>query len=813
MPHCLSAATSNPAGAARWATTCWKCTPRRRRSARGCDARFLNQTLSPESGERVFEYSPATREPQFPRHFPRTIADWKPAAVWLRSRDESVRETQNQSTPAAAANRRGLDLLLAAALLLATVLAYWPVTHADFLNYDDTDYVTANARVQNGLTGKNLAWAFTTRHASNWHPLTWLSHMLDVEWFGQSPRGPHCVNLLLHAANAGLLFVLSRQLTGRRWRSLLVAALFALHPAHVESVAWIAERKDVLSLFFGLLALLAYVNWVKGRTFNLQPATFNVQRSQCWYGWALLSFALGLMSKPMLVTLPFVMLLLDYWPLQRFKLSALNSQLSTFRLLLREKIPFFIFAFASCLLTTWAQAKAIQSLEHLPLLARVANAGVAYLRYLGKTFWPVDLALPYLHPGFWPPEQIALMAVALAAICFLAAATARTRPYFLTGWLWYLGTLVPVIGLVQVGVQAMADRYTYLPLIGVFIAVVWSLGQWIESRPKLQWPASLACVAILGACGVLTHRQAEFWHDSETLFKHSAAVTKDNFIALGNVGGALFERGQLDAAMDFYQQSYRANPRYPEALNSIGAVLASRGDTNALEWFQRTLELQPTHPEALFNLGNAYARKGDFQQASSFFHAALQQRPDNFEARNNLGNNLIKLGKIDEAIAEYRRALDYKPGAPLILKNLGEALAARGRLDEAIANYRAALARTNDAGTHYSLGLTLAVQGKWNEAIDQYSAALALAPTNAEAHYNLGYALLLREKPDDAARHLREAVRLRPEFALAEFNLACALEKLNQRAEAIEHLRAALRIKADYAEARQKLDALTGGRN
>lgn len=695
-------------------------------------------------------------------------------------------------------------ILICVLLAVATFAAFWPVIHAGFINYDDPDYVANNPRVQNGLTWKGVAWAFTTRHASNWHPVTWLSHMLDAEMFGTGPRGPHIVNLGLHSLNAMLLFCGLRRMTKAHWQSALVAGLFALHPLHVESVAWISERKDVLSTLFALLTILIYAGWAGNRAAG--PSATPGGNFGYWAALGL--FAVGLMAKPMLVTLPFLLLLLDFWPLKRIELAAGQWLPRLPMRLVLEKIPFLLLSIASCIVTTWAQQKAIQPFEHLPLLARIFNAGVTYLRYLGKAIWPDNLALPYLHPGLWPTGIIVLAVIAMVAISVGAVFSTRRFPYVFVGWCWYLGTLVPVIGIMQVGIQSMADRYTYFPLCGIFVVLAWGIGDWLQRRESFRIPTVVGIISLITVLGGLTFRQAGYWKSGETLFKHTAAVTESNFIALGNVGGVLFESGRLDEAMEYYERAYAANPESPETINSIGAVLASRNDPTAIEWFRRALALQPNHADALFNMGNACARKEDYEQAARHYQRALQERPDNHEARNNLGNNLFKLRRIDEAIAEYRIALDYKPDAALVLKNLGEALAAKNQLDEAVACYRKAVGLTNDAGTHYALGMTLAVQGKWNEAITAYHAALTLRPTNAEVHYNLGYAHSIKKEMPMAEKHFREAVRLRPEFALAHYNLASILVLQGQKLEAIEHLRIALKTDPDYKDALEMLRKL-----
>lgn len=696
----------------------------------------------------------------------------------------------------------GHPVFLCGLLVVLTVLAYWPATFAEFINYDDNDYVTANPHVLGGLTWRNVAWAFTANHASNWHPLTWLSHMVDITLFGKGPTGPHCVNLLLHVGNSLLLFLWLKQMTGAKWRSAFVAALFALHPLHVESVAWVSERKDVLSTFFGLLTLLTYVRYCKKLQLKEPHVVF------C-YVLTLIFYAFGLMSKPMLVTFPFVMLLLDFWPLRRGEILNITQQPRAFLRQLWEKLPFFLLSAGSCKLTTWAQQKAMQPLEYLPMTERWANSAIAYVRYLTKMIFPFDLGLPYLHPGHWPALHVMLAAAIIIGLGVGAVWTWRSQPYLFMGWFWYLGTLVPVIGLVQVGAQSSADRYTYIPLIGIFIASVWGMAALGRRFTLPRLAMGVGSILIVAGCGILTHRQAARWHDSVSLFKHSAAVIEGNFVALGNVGGALFESDHLEEALDFYQRSHQVNPRYPEAVNSIGAVLARKGkQEEAMAWFQRALELQPTHADAAFNLGNAMAKKGNHEEAVRYFRSALKIRPDNFEAHNNLGNALIKLGQLDAAIQSYQTALEYQPDAALIHKNLGEMFAAKGQLAEAIAQYRQALQFTNDPGTHYSLGLTLAVQGRWPEAIGHYETTLKTDPANAEVRYNLGYALRMNRQLEAAARQLREALQLKRDFPLAQFNLGCVLADLQRPQEAAIHLREALRLKPDYQDAQKKLQAL-----
>ncbi|MES1180725.1 MAG: hypothetical protein ABUL66_02560, partial [Verrucomicrobiota bacterium] len=420
--------------------------------------------------------------------------------------------------------------LVALLLALATLLVYLPVTRNGFVNFDDGDYVTGNRLVKDGLTWAGIRWAFTTFHASNWHPLTWLSHMLDCQLFGLSPGAHHCVNVLWHAANTVLLFVLLLRLTSSLWPSAFVAALFAWHPLHVESVAWVAERKDVLSTCFALLTLLAYTRYAQSTTSDRRQvaggfsSSFFILHSSFYL--ALVCFALGLMAKPMLVTLPFVMLLLDYWPLKRFSVSAFRFY--RFPLLL-EKLPFFLLAAVSCVITYRAQdaGASVASLERVPLHLRLENSLVSYPAYLLKTIWPANLAVIYPLPKEIPGIAAA---TAAAVLIFFSTVVARARqrsPYLLVGWLWFLGTLVPVIGLVQVGSQSMADRYTYFPLIGVFIAAAFGVH---ALAVRFQFPKLAAAAAglTLTACVGLAENQLRHWRDSESLFAHAVAVTKNN---------------------------------------------------------------------------------------------------------------------------------------------------------------------------------------------------------------------------------------------------------------------------------------------
>ncbi|MGA3285011.1 MAG: tetratricopeptide repeat protein [Verrucomicrobiota bacterium] len=590
-------------------------------------------------------------------------------------------------------------------LVAATLAGFWPAIHCDFLNYDDPDYFTFNTHVLTGLTPGNVVWAFTTGHASNWHPVTWLSLMLDAELFGKGPVGPHLTNLLFHAANTVLLFLLLWRLTTATWRSALVAALFALHPLHVESVAWVTERKDVLSAFFGLLSLGAYARFVE--EFKVQNS-----KSKVFFTLSLLFFALGLMSKPVLVTLPLVMLLLDWWPLHRSsefgvrssdsatfnslpgQSGATTGQRSTLNQLVLEKWPFIALSAISCLVTFVVQQKggAVVALTKFSLPERVENAFVSYARYLGKVFWPTALATPYPHPGHWPLWLVLFAVVLFAVLCVVVVRWGPKFPFAPVGWFWFVGMLVPVIGLVQVSDQSMADRYTYLPLIGVFMVLVWGVGEaclhWrVPKQPVIFWAAFM-----LAACALRTRDQLGYWQNSGTFFRHALAVTKNNYVAENDLGTWLSSRGQIAEAMDCFRQSLKIKPDNADALYNLGNAFARLSDwDNAIADYRRALQITPDQPDILDNLGFALAAKRQFTEAIANFDAALKLNPDSASAHNNLATVLFIQHRFDEAEQHYRAALRFTPDNPQIYANLGDTLVRLGRIAEAVECYQAAL--------------------------------------------------------------------------------------------------------------------------
>jgi Flp pilus assembly protein TadD len=594
-------------------------------------------------------------------------------------------------------------LIISLLLAMTTLLVYWPVQKYDFLGYDDPLYFTQNLHVLGGWSWSNVGWAFTTGAAANWHPLTWLSLMLDAEIFGNQPAGPHLVNLLLHLANTILLFHLLHRLTAAAGRSALVAALFALHPLHVESVAWVAERKDLLCGFFVLLTLLAYAKAVGAAGQGATPAA---RRRVSFYILSLVCFALALMSKPMAVTLPCLLLLLDWWPLKRmpgfqFSLSGAAKrpeQITSFNSLLVEKIPFLVLSVAASVVTFIVQKNgdAVAGLTMYPLPVRFENVLVSYARYLAKTIWPAALANPYPHPGHWPATAVIFSGLLFAGLCVVAVGCARRFPFVFTGWFWFAGMLVPVIGLVQVGTQAMADRYMYLPSIGLFVAFVWGLaqlaGHW--NFPKIL--TTVAALALLAGNAARTRDQLGYWQNDGTLFTHALAVTSDNCTASIDLGSWYLKNGQNQAALDQYHAA---------------------------------LKMHPADPLVLYDLGNAFA----------------------------------SLGNYDEAVGDYRRALQFAPGRPNILNNLGCALVAQNQLPEAITNFEAALAaQPNFAYAHNGLAAALFKSGRFDDAARHFYEASKLEPDNPEYAANLGDALVRLGRPEAAAECYRRALQLEP---------------------------------------------------
>ena len=544
---------------------------------------------------------------------------------------------------------------ICAALAALSFAAYFGALSNGFVDYDDQGYVKENPHVRAGLTPASVAWAFTTTAEANWHPVTWLSHMADVTVFGLDPGRHHLTSVALHALNAVLLFLLLLSMTDAPWRSALAAGLFAVHPLHVESVAWIAERKDVLSTSCWLLTMGAWLRWID-------------LASAARYGLVLLCYTLGLLAKPMLVTLPFTLLLLDYWPLRR-------------RVSLSEKAPLFALSLASCVVTVVAQRSggAVQGLDVIPPAYRIANSALSYGSYLGKTVWPRSLAVFYPYPHV---ERLSLT-VGLCAI-FLAGATAavwllrKRAPYLTVGWLWYVGTLVPVLGWVQVGAQGSADRYTYVPLIGIFVAIAWSAGELARRLPALRPVLAAAAIAWLVALAAVTRGEVRHWADATTLFSRALAVTEDNWLAHNNLAAALSAQGKQDEAIAHLRESLRVRPDYRDARYNLGVALARSGKpVEAIEQLEQARRIGPDTAKIENNLAGAFAATGRIDQAIEHLRQALRLDPDNVEAHFNLASESLASGRIDDAIEHFTAVLRLSPGDAEAQAGLAKAQGAR----------------------------------------------------------------------------------------------------------------------------------------
>jgi protein O-mannosyl-transferase len=595
------------------------------------------------------------------------------------------------------------DLVILLSLAVITFVIYAQVTGHQFITLDDPTYIRENPNVNRGVTLAGLAWAFTTFHVANWHPLTWISHMIDCQLFGTNAGRHLLVNTLIHAANTLLIFYFLLRTTHARWPSALVAALFALHPLHVESVAWASERKDTLSTFFGLLSLIAYVRYAEAPSIRL-------------YAWVAITLALGLLAKPMLVTWPLVMLLLDYWPLRRLQRLNTRGQLSVLRNLVVEKLPLFALVAVSVVITFLAQSHggAVRTFAAAPVGFRLSNGVVSYAKYLLLTFWPNNLAVYYpLAPTGTPTWQAIGAVFLLIGITALCLFQRRNRPYLIVGWLWFLGTLVPVIGLVQVGGQTMADRYFYIPSIGLFIALVFGLADLAKS-----WRvAPLLSVGIAGGVlltlATLTNAQIQRWRDSFTLFEHTLAVTPPNLHIEHNLGLAMGDSGRYDEAAAHFEKALQIDPNFYDGLVGMGV----------------TREFQGRLPEAV-----------------DYFQAAIRSQPDAPTAHVQLGHVLWKQNSDQAALEEIRRASELAP---------------------------------KGADIRADFGLALELVGRIPEAIEQFHEALRMNPNNAEAHANLGLALLASGKPRESIPEFEMALRLKPELTGAADNLRRAQAQLD----------------------------------
>ena len=576
------------------------------------------------------------------------------------------------------------DIIVCLLLTVTILLSYYQVKDYEFVNYDDLRYVKKFEL--EGLTFRSISESFTTLDASNWHPLTWLSHIIDIQLYGMDAGYHHLTNLFFHIANSILLFVVFFKLTGALWKSAFVAALFALHPINVESVAWIAQRKNVLSTFFWMLTMYSYLRYIEHRGFYR-------------YLLILLFFMLGLMAKPMLVTLPFVLLLLDFWPLGRLKfgqpcIEKNSKEISRNLYLVLEKIPLFILSLASCIITIVAQKTggAVGSLEIFPLKERVANALISYVIYLGKMFNPINLAVLYPYPVYIPLWKIVCACIILIYISFLALKTFKVHPYFLVGWLWYIGTLIPVIGFIQVGMQAMADRYAYIPFIGLFVIVVWGFSDFLKifkNKKIMIISISLAIITIITA---LTWSQVRYWADNFTLYEHAIAVTKNNYVAHSNLGAALYKKERVNEAIIHFIEALKIAPDFNEALINLrvslssnsdsegtitilkrliklypenaalyyvfGAICLQRGELDkSIEKYKKALSYYQNYPQAQFDLAFVYSIKGEYEKALTLYKKTVKIQSDLFWAYYNIAAILSVQNKVDESISWLDRSI------------------------------------------------------------------------------------------------------------------------------------------------------------
>lgn len=745
------------------------------------------------------------------------------------------------------------------ALVALLWFAFGQASHYGFVNFDDDVYVYKNQHVSGGVTAANAHWAFTHVHSSNWHPLTWLSHMVDCQLYGLNAGGHHFTNILIHAITCVALFLLLRRITGFLWRSAFVAAVFAIHPLRVESVAWIAERKDVLSGLFFVLTIGVYA-WYARRAWSLIR-----------YFVVVLMFSLALMSKPIVVTLPFVLLLLDYWPLKRLMAPETSARFQ-WRCIL-DKVPLLALSGIMCAITILAQHGAVSP---LPLSLRLSNAAVSSIVYLRQMLFPSGLVVLYPFPEHGLPHlEIFLACGLLVAISLAVFLVRRKYPWLLFGWLWYLGMLVPVIGILQVGAQAHADRYTYLSEIGLCIALVWSVAEFAVRFRRYQMALGSLSATVVLVLAVCAHNQTAYWQNSRRLWTRALAFTSNNIVAQNNLGNALLDAGIIDEAIAHFEAARQIRPEDPKTAFNLGNALIQKGDLtegianlsqalelkpdyaeahinlgsallkagkvhDAVDHFQKSLQLDPTQPSAWNDLGYARLQQGSVQKAAVCFQKALQLDPTQPVTQDNIANTLMQQGEVDDAIGHYKKALQLKPEFAEAEYNLGTALVQENNLDDAIVHFREALRLKPDyANAAYNIGIARFHQGKADEAAAFFQKAIQINPDYAEAHYNLGNALVRQGKIEDGIAQFRKALEIEPgqvmtrnnlgyvllqsgkvdeaiaEFkevlqsqsqnANAHFNLGNALLQKGEAAAAVGHFQQALQQEPDFAEAHYSL--------
>lgn len=699
-------------------------------------------------------------------------------------------------------------LAVYAALIVLTLAAFWQVKDNEFLNFDDDVYVTENLHVQAGLTPAGIAWAFTTLDAEFWHPLTWLSLMLDAQIYGPSPSGFHMSNLIWHILTTLLLFWLLHRMTGAVWPSAFVAALFGVHPLHVESVAWIAERKDMVSGFFWMMTLCLYVYYTE------KP---DIKR----YLLVMLSFACGLMSKSIVVTLPVILILLDYWPLGRLKrkMNAVsappaktpvsaqtekNRKAAKSKIIdplavpampddtaqpslwfipiwqIKEKAPFFILSFVFVGLTIYAQD--VLKLESWPLWSRIANAFVSYLTYVAHIFYPLGLAVFYPYVISLPVWKIVLCVLLFFSISAAVIATARRFPQLVVGWCWYVIALLPVIGIIQVGKHSWADRYSYLSSIGITIMLAWGVPLLFKDkswRKKILMPVGIVFVLIMV---LLTWRQVGFWQNSIMLYERALKVTENNALAHYNLASTYVDYGRTQDAKPHFREAIRIRPNAYEPRVNLGVALATEGNyEEAIKLYKEAIEIYPQDEVTYCNLGAAYSDTGRDKEAAEQFFKAMELNPDYSEAYFNYANLLKKQGKIAEAVTQYRRAIELNFGHVEAHQALGEILTNQNQSAEAIVHYLEVVkAKPTEFRVLNNLAVNMDKQGRYVEAIDYYRRALDIQPNNPGVHYNLAVALLRTGDAGAGRFHFSRALEVKPDFVLAREALK-AMQEMEQR--------------------------------
>ncbi len=692
-------------------------------------------------------------------------------------------------------HKRTIQLIIIS-LTIVTALVFYQVRDHEFLSVDDYVYVTNNIHVKKGLTVDNVIWAFTTTYANFWHPLTWLSHMLDNELYGLNPSGHHITNLLLHIINTVLLFLVMLKMTSHIWQSAFVAALFTLHPLHVESVAWVAERKDVLSALFWFLTMWAYLLYAKNP---------GVGR----YLLTLAFFVLGLMAKPMLVTLPFVLLLLDHWPLERLRAGISKKEIYS---LVLEKIPMILLSgiFSVSVYLAQEGGKAVATLDVLPMKLRIANGLVSYMKYISKTLWPSDLSIFYIHPmsslQWW---QYIGAALALCLITAFVLKKIKTFPWLSTGWFWYLGTLLPVIGLVQVGSHAMADRYTYIPIIGLFIAFAFTVKPlWERMNVKvsntLLWTTGIVIISLLST---VTWLQVKHWRNNFTLYERAIAVNNNNYLARNNLGHALSAAGRIGEAKIHYRKALDVKPDYIDALNNFAAAFIKENNfPEALAYIEEVLALEPDNISALTNLGTLLIREGRETEAANVFSKALAIKPDVAELHNNMGYLLTRLGRMDEGAGHFTEALRLRPDYSEAMSNLGFVLMKSGNPKEAVAYLGQALSiNPNDSKAHYNMALAMLSLNRPDKAEKHFRESIIREPENGELHYQLGNLYLMQKRFEESMIQYQIAIQYGRESYDVHNNIGIVYASTGDFKNAITHFKKSLYMNPEFDEAKKNL--------